>query len=271
MRWGQARAYLREDLDGVLERDRLIDWGASAAGEIVREAPGRRTLRLTLEGRPFYLKYHEGVGVNEVLKNWLTLKRPVLGADNELAATRHLRARGVVAPRVAAFAVESGPPLGRRSLLLTDALDGWVDLETLTADWPARRPPGRELRALVMQVAAAARALHGAGVVHRDFYLCHLLRAVGEPARPLGVLDLHRALVFEALPERWRRRDLAALLYSALDLPLSRRGWLRFVRAYSGVPLKRAFAEDGAFWRSVHARALALHAKGVRKGLVRVP
>ena len=32
------------------------------------------------------------------------------------------------------------------------------------------------------------------------------------------------------LPQRWRLRDLAALLFSTLDLGYSRRDWLRFVR-----------------------------------------
>lgn len=262
-------AYLREDLRDRLEPERLLEWGRDVAGEVVRAVPGRRTLRVSLGGRTFYLKYHEGVGVMEVAKNWLSLKRPVLGAGNEFDACRHLRACGVVAPEVAAFATEGGFPPARRSLVLTDSLDGYLDLETLSLDWNEQPPDTLTLRALVVQVAATARAMHGAGVAHRDFYVCHLLCRVGDPRAPLGVLDLHRALIFDELPERWRQKDLAALLFSVLDLPVSRRAWLRFVRVYTGMPLKRAFAEQGEFWRRVHARALKLHAKGVRKNLVR--
>ncbi|MGD8863635.1 MAG: lipopolysaccharide core heptose(I) kinase RfaP [Myxococcales bacterium] len=262
--------YLREDLRGELTPEHLLDWGRDVSGEVVRAVPGRRTLRVSLGGRSFYLKYHEGVGVMEVAKNWLAFKRPVLGAGNEFDACRHLRACGMVAPDVAAFATEGGFPPARRSLLLTEALDGYVDLERLSLRWNEQPPDPLVLRRLVEQVAAAARAMHGAGVAHRDFYVCHLLCPAADPQGPLGVLDLHRALIFDEVPERWRLKDLAALLFSVLDLPLSRRAWLRFVRIYTGIPLRRALAEQGDFWRRVHLRALKLHAKAVRKNLVRV-
>jgi len=83
------------------------------------------------------------------------------------------------------------------------------------------------------------------------------------------VLDLHRALIFDNVPEKWRLRDLAALLYSSLDLGINRRAWLRFVRVYTDKPLREVFAEDGDFWLAVYRRACDLYAKGRRKNLVR--
>ena len=74
----------------------------------------------------------------------------------------------------------------------------------------------------------------------------------------LAVLDLHRARIYKQIPERWRKRDLAALLFSSLSLPLDERSWLRFVRVYTGEPLQTVFARDGGFWRAVYQRALAL-------------
>ena len=103
--------------------------------------------------------------------------------------------------------------------MLTDALDGYEDLKVKTLRWLEVSPSPREKRRLVMRVADFARRFHAAGLVHRDFYLCHLLEHE-DPSRDLGVLDLHRALIFDEIPQAWRRRDLAALLYSALDLPV---------------------------------------------------
>jgi heptose I phosphotransferase len=262
-----AQCYVREDLAGQLTPATILDWGVGVSGQTVREVTGRRTLRIDLDGRTFYLKLHTGIGLKELFKNWLSFRQPVFGARNEFKACRYLESCGIRAPIVAAFAQSRGPAWRRRSLVMCDELSGFEDLETLSLRWSAEPPDGREVRALVMQVALFARAFHDAGLVHRDFYICHLLRDSNHPESPLAVLDLHRARQFAELPARWRLRDLAALQFSVLDLPISRLAWLRFVRVYTGQPLRRTFAENGKFWRAVHQRAGRLHAKARRKGL----
>ncbi len=262
--------YLREDLEAALgDQPSLLAWARAADGEVVRAVARRRTLRVELDGRCFFLKLHEGVGLREVLKSWLALKAPVLGARNEFDACRHLARCGIRAPRVAAFEESSGLPQARASFVLTDALLHHTDLETLSDGWVGTPPDVRELRRLVLQTADLARHFHEAGVAHRDFYICHLLRDDEDPDGPLAVLDLHRARIFPALPDRWRERDLAALLYSVMDLPLHPRAKLRFLRRYAGRPLREVLRTDGAFWRRVEARAQRLYAKGQRKGLNR--
>lgn len=268
----QTEYYLRDDLKGILGKDArnpedLLDAASALPGVVYRQVAGRSTRRVELGGRGYFLKFHEGVGIGEILKSWLSLKQPILGARNEYEACRHLERAGIVAPRVAAFAESTGPAHRRRSFVLCDELEGHEDLETLTLPWLQVAPTGLARRALVIQVAHFARRFHDAGLVHRDFYLCHLLRNRQQPDAPLGVLDLHRALRFEHLPWRWRKRDLAALLYSALDLPVGKRAWLRFVRIYSGRPLAEEFQENGRRWAAVYRRALALYRKGERKGL----
>ena len=113
--------------------------------------------------------------------------------------------------------------------------------------------------------------MHRAGVVHRDYYLYHLL--VDEVQLKSGVvalslIDLHRAQLRRRVPPRWLVRDLAALLFWCLDLPITRRDRLRFIRAYEGRPLRAALKENGAFWSRVQRRAIALYRKGQSKGLV---
>ena len=258
--------YLRDDVASVFA-DAPLTTAFALEGDVVRAVAGRETLRVELGGRVYYLKRHRGVGLGEVAKNLLVGKLPVLGARNEFEACRLLEARGLPAPRVAAFAESVGAAQARSSFVLCDALTGYEDLEVRTLPWLEAAPESREIRDLVIRIAACARDLHEAGVAHRDFYLCHLLVHEDANRRPLAVLDLHRARIFDALPESWRRKDLAALLYSSLDLPVNRRSWLRFVRLYSGKPLKVAFREDGAFWQAVYDRALSLYGKGTRKGL----
>lgn len=266
-----SQVYVRDDLKPLLPKQDLFDWAMAVDGQIARQVAGRRTLRIALGEHHYYLKLHLGVGLVEIFKNWLSLKQPVLGAANEFEACQHLQAVGLAAPRVAAFAQSIGAAWSRRSFVLCDELVHYEDLETVSLRWSQQPPSGLELRRLVMQVAQFARRFHDAGVVHRDFYICHLLRNRLNPDHPLAVLDLHRALLFETLPERWRLRDLAALLFSVLDLPLevplNKRAWLRFVRVYTGKPLKATFAEQPELWNAVVRRALKLQAKARRKGL----
>ncbi len=267
----EAESYLRPGLSGVLAADRLLQWAETVEGDVYRECRGRRTMRVVLAGKPYFLKFHWGVGWGEILKNLLVGKRPVLGAENEYSACRRLQRCGLNAPQVAAFAAAGGNPATRRSLILCDELTGYVSLEDVVDEWSESPPDPTACRRLVMAIAGFVRRLHEAGVVHRDLYLCHLmLRADAWAAGrvELAVLDLHRARILSPVPDYWRRRDLAALLFSALDAPLHRRAWLRFVRVYSGRPLRQTFAADGTFWRSVYRRALELYGKGLRKGLV---
>jgi heptose I phosphotransferase len=257
--------WFRDDVASLFNGD-PIGRAWELEGQVARAVAGRETLRIAAGGKTYYLKRHRGVGWGEVFKNWLVLKRPVIGARNEYEACLRLASAAVAAPTVAAFAESGGSIASRSSFVMCDALMEYEDLEALTERWFLEEPAPLEKRRLVTAVARFARRFHDAGVVHRDFYICHLLiNAAGE----LAVLDLHRALIFEHLPVRWRERDLAALLYSTLDLPLSRRSWLRFVREYSGRPLREVFDEDGAFWFRVYRRALALYRKGARKGLTR--
>lgn len=267
-----AETYLRPGLSGVPAAGRLLRWAESVEGEVYRQARGRRTMRIVLGGKPYFLKFHWGVGWREIVKNWLVGKRPVLGADNEYHACRHLERCGLNAPRVAAFATSGGNPAARRSLVLCDELAGYTSLEDVVDRWDDTPPDPIARHRLVMGIARFVRRLHEAGVVHRDLYLCHLLLRADTWAQgevELAVLDLHRARILSPLPDFWRRRDLAALLYSALDAPVSRRAWLRFVRVYSGRSLREAFARDGAFWRSVYRRAAKLYVKGSGKRLVK--
>ncbi|MGE0624989.1 MAG: lipopolysaccharide core heptose(I) kinase RfaP [Pseudomonadales bacterium] len=266
-----ADAYLRPDVAGCFGSggaEEAVTAAWAMKGELVRDVARRQTLRVMLDGRPFYLKRHRGVGWIEVLKNAVVGKRPVLGARNEFEACRHLERAGLKAPVVAAFAETGGLPAGRSSFVLTDALVGYEDLESLTSGWLESPPDPLARRRLVLRVADFARRFHDAGLVHRDFYLCHLLLP-SDPQEDLAVLDLHRALIFAELPDRWRKRDLAALLFSALDLPVGCLSWLRFVRRYCGRPLPEEFAARGDFWREVYERACRLYAKGMRKGLSR--
>ena len=268
------KVYLAPQLAERFSGEDLIRWAESAEGEVFREVKGRATLRVHIGGKPFFLKRHLGVGWLEILKNWMVGKRPVLGAEDEYRACRHLAARNLAAPRVVAFATERGNPARRRSFVLCEELSGYDSLEAVAAGWARRPPSPLARRRLILAVARFVRRLHEAGVAHRDLYICHLLLdrqrwAQGEAQ--LAVLDLHRARLQPKLSAYWRKRDLAALLFSTLDLDLPAFSRLRFLRIYAGRPLQEAFRDERRFWRAVARRAEALHTKAHRQGLAAGP
>lgn len=64
-------------------------------GEVFRELETRRTLRFELAGKSYFLKWHRGTSLKEIVKNLLSLRMPVLGADREWNAIHRLQDLGV--------------------------------------------------------------------------------------------------------------------------------------------------------------------------------
>ncbi len=264
--------YLREDIQQLWRGQDPLEKAFALEGEVFRDVPGRRTLRVVLNNKAYFVKLHYGVGWSEVIKNWLQFKWPVIGASNEFLVCRALVEEQINAPKPAAFAVSTGSIAARRSFVLCDELAGYTSLEDITDTWPEYPPSAVERQRYLYAVARFARRFHQAGFIHRDFYICHLLSSDAERASgnvSLAVLDLHRARRFAKVPFRWLKRDLAALLFSSLDLGFSERDWLRFIAIYSGKPASVALREEAALWQAVRQRADKLYSEGLRKGIVK--
>jgi len=266
--------YLREDLTGEAQPDELFSWATQVAQraapeDIYRNKEGRKTLRFECRGKPYFLKLHSGVGWSEILKNLLQLRLPVLGASNEYRAVEKLRQIGVDTMSVAAYASEGLNPATLRSLIVTDDLVGTISLEDYCADW-AQQPPTNRIRlGLIKKLADSASRMHGAGINHRDFYLCHFhldpQTLNGKVLAPADIrcylIDLHRAQIRSQTPRRWQVKDLAGLYFSAMDAGLSKRDLLRFMYHYCEGGLREALGEQAAIWREVEQRAARLYRK----------
>ncbi len=239
--------------------ERSFDGLMALDGEVYRAKKGRRTLGFTRGGRAFFIKQHRGVGWGEILRSLASLKKPVLGARDEYVALTALAKAGIGAPAPVAFGERGGDPARLQSFVVTEALEGAVSLEDLTRDWPRDPPDPRDKRRLIRAVGAIARRMHGIGLNHRDFYLCHILKGAADER--LYLLDLHRAQLRPAVPRRWLVKDLAGLLMSSLDIGLTRRDWLRFVESYAGKPWRQALADDAALWSEIERRAFSLKRK----------
>lgn len=264
---------MRLELDpGLREALGPDPFGALMAmpGETYRDTGGRQTLRVSIAGQEYFLKRHRGVGWREIFKNLLQLRLPVLGAGTEVRAIRRLETLGVPTLQLAGWGQRGRNPARHASFALTVALQDTLSLEDLCAGWGARQHwTANELilkRRLVRHLATTARTLHENGVNHRDFYLCHFLLRRDSPGLvqaggrlDVHLIDLHRVQLRGRTPQRWRRKDIAGLYFSALDAGLTRHDCYRFMRLYGGGPLRAQLGRS--FWRRVSRQAVFLYRK----------
>jgi len=237
-------------------------------GETYRRHKHRHTFRCEIGGRDYFVKIHRHTGWREILKNVLRLRIPTLTARPEREAIRRLESLGVATVRAAGYGVRGRNPARLESFIITEALGGMMHLDDAAREWaglaPARRR--RRHRRAIRELAIIARAMHGDGLNHRDFYLNHFMlprrewRAIGrdEPL-DLHVIDLHRVQIRDRTPPRWIAKDLSGLLFSSFDAGLESRDALRFLRVYWGGAWRDRLRRERLYLRHIIRRAVRLY------------
>ena len=168
-----------------------------------------------------------------------------------------------------AFGRRGRHPATQHSFIITEELKPTISLEDFCRDWPENPPPLPLKRALIRRVAEMARKMHLGGVNHRDFYLCHFLLHLNPEPTPenlkLSLIDLHRAQIRTVTPRRWRNKDLASLYFSALDIGLTRRDFLRFLRGYFAAPPRLVLRDESPLLDLLEREAERLQQRYRRK------
>ncbi|HBT57420.1 MAG TPA: lipopolysaccharide core heptose(I) kinase RfaP [Pseudomonas sp.] len=260
---------LREPFLSLWANRDAFDAVEALQGEVFRELEARRTLRTEVNGKGYFVKIHRGVGWGEIFKNWSTLKRPVLGAGQEWQAIQALTAAGINTMTAVAFGERGSNPAAQHSFIITEELAPTISLEDYSRDW-LHKPPAPGIKwALIRRVAEMTAAMHRAGVNHRDCYICHFLLHTDRPMDAsdfkLSIIDLHRAQIRPTVPRRWRDKDLAGLYFSALEISLTRRDKLRFLRAYFAAPLRETLRLEAPLLALLERKAQKLLARFERK------
>jgi len=239
-------------------------------GEVYRELEGRRTLRTEVEGKGYFGKLHRGICLCWIFKSLVTAKLPVRGAGQEWRAIQGLHEVGVPTMTAVAYGERGSDPARQHSFIVTEELAPTISLEDYSLDW-VKQPPAPGLKwALIAEVAKMTGGMHRAGGNHRDCYICHFLLHTDRPVTPedfkLSVIDLHRAQTRPTISRRWRDKDLAALYFSALDIGLTRRDKLRFLRGYFQRPLRQVLADEAALLAWLERKAQKLYDRKQRYG-----
>lgn len=259
---------LREPLKTLWrDRDAFVQ-ARQLQGDVVRDKEGRQTIRCEIGGTVFYRKFHSGVGWREILKNWLSLRAPVVDASNEWYAIERLKTLGVSTLDAVAYGRKGWNPATRNSFLITRELTGVQSTAEFTRRWPQEPPPFALRLAMIRKMAWIAGQIHRQGINHRDLYLCHFLLDVSQGVENLRagnvdfyLVDLHRAQIRARVPARWLVKDVASIYFSALDIGLTRKDVLRFLRAYYQLPLRQVLRQKARFLARVKRRALRLYVR----------
>lgn len=130
------------------------------------------------------------------------------------------------------------------AVLLTRALDGWLDLNSLLGQWADLGTASRQ--AVLASCGRLARQLHGAGEVHGCFYPKHIFLREHLSGYEACLIDLEKTRMLlgrrdrirdlEALIRRvgfWSEDELRCLLAAYLEVDSSSRlveTWLRLIK-----------------------------------------
>ncbi len=245
----------------------------SIDGEIFRSLEARKTLRFICRGKPYFLKFHKGVGWLEIIDNLLRFRRPVLGAQDEYKAIKKLEEINVDTMHISGFGKKGINPAHQKSFIITRELTDTISLEDLTLGWKQRPPAFLLKQRLIQQVAAISKNMHDNGINHRDYYICHFLLhipvgkdSIDSDKLMLWLIDLHRAQIRNVTPKRWVIKDIASLWFSAMDIGLTQRDFYRFVCAYTNLPLRQAFVCYEWLWTKSQKKSNTMYERKQRKG-----
>lgn len=232
---GGYQPLLREiglDAEAVFDHPGIACW---------RKLPDRENCTLDADlpdGR--HVRWH--------IKRYATVRRPPTPADGDVAGHRLLEAASIpTAPLVAYGNLRDG-----RSFVIFDDLAGYTPADKLV-------DRGAPFERLLEPTADLAARLHGAGLHHRDLYLCHFMARIAGETVELKLIDTARV---DRLPRffcrRWIVKDLAQFWYSTMKLAVTdaqRSSWLARYAA------QRKIDHTEALRRSIErkARSTARH------------
>lgn len=266
-----AELILRGELQKLWRDKDVFSLLQALDGEVVRDKEGRQTMKFQLAGKTYYRKLHTGIGWREIFKNFLQLKMPITGASNEWLAINRLHELGLDSLNALAYGCKGSNPAKKLSFLVTEELSNTLSLAQYAEQWPHSPPAPRERRALIRKVATIARTIHGAGINHRDLYICHFLldlsaakeNRVQDPR--LFLVDLHRAQMRATVPHRWLVKDIASIYFSSLDIGLTKKDIYRFLQVYFDMPLGQILLSHEALLKSITKRAVKLYRRDFKR------
>ncbi|MFT3848013.1 MAG: lipopolysaccharide kinase InaA family protein [Propionivibrio sp.] len=212
---------------------RDLDAVFALEGEVVSRDPLCRVLRVSIQGRCYYVKLYVGNG-KSLVRQWFGL-RGLLAPQRVVREARNFlffREQGVPTATVVAYGLERSFGRFVRGALVTEEVPNTRDLAKTVREHPEYLKDKPWFDAVSKQVAETTRRLHDAGFAHNDLKWRNLLVNDEQPPRiylidcPFGNHWWHVFLQYRIV------KDLASLDREAKK-NLSRTQRLRFYLAYA--------------------------------------
>jgi len=223
---------------------------------VYRDVEGRKTFLVSLAGKRYFVKSHSGIGWKEIFKNILTGKKPILSARTEAEGIRSLSRLGIHTTPLVGFVEQGRNPARIRSLLITQDLGDIVTVESLFKAWQKQASVLPLRRHLLVALAKLTHRMHQHRCYHQDLYLCHFCldkHFLKQNKLKLYLIDLHRCRILSKANRRAALKDMAAFMFSAMDVGFEAQDWAIFKQHY--------VAPDADFWQDVEKRAERLYSK----------
>jgi heptosyltransferase-2 len=245
----------------------------NAGRELAKENLAAFRSRLEFEidspysGRPttLFLKRYERPPLSVQFKNWLAARKKTSCARLEFDAANALSQRHLNTPKTVACGEQWGMFLEKRSFTIAEKIPNADSLERNLPDYfnpPDTTEKLKLRRDFINQLAAFVKRFHETDYRHRDLYFSHIFYdAAGE----FYLIDLARTFRPYLFAERFRRKDIAQLYYSAPARYFSNTDRLRLYLAYAGC--HRLTREHKAFIRKVIAKARSMAQHGQKHGI----
>ena len=254
------------------DQSQLFDQIMAITGTTYRAIARRKTLCFTKGSKSYFIKKHFGVGWREIFKNLLLGRLPIIGAKNELTALTYLQHLGINTLSIAGYGTRGSNPARMESFIITDALIHTKTIRDILTEWETTPPTFLLKKYLITTLAQMISCMHRGGLNHRDCYLLHfridsdICTQMPAIDFPIYVIDLHRAQIRPKTPKRWLIKDLAGIHFSSKNgAHITKHDLFRFMKVYTGKPLKQILKEETAFWLTVKRKGEKLYKKYLNK------
>jgi len=181
-----------------------------------------------------FLKRYDRPPILTQLRNWRLFRRRVSCASLDFDSANRLSSAGINTPKTVSYGEQWGRFFEKRSFVISEKIPDAQSLERKLPDCfsgPATAGNLKLRRAFIAQLAGFVKKFHVTSYCHRDLYFSHIFYS---ESGEFYLIDLARAFKPTLFAQRFQRKDIAQLYYSAPARYFSRTDHLRFYRAYTG-------------------------------------